>query len=393
MENKGAVAIGVIAGLTVYLAFLGAIVALSIRWSKGILKRKSAPLSEGLTAAGATLVRAGGDQGLYTAVEDEYDLQGTRLFTSTYYASRSLVRNNLRVDGGPFPHVTLFPEGAFERFGKSISLNREVQLGDESFDRAVYIDTAEKSDERVRELLAGPGLREGVRALLAMGFKVQFSLRGVTAFRIDSVYAQSPAPVDVPAVLNALARIVSEAPRFDAATLSPAPNPLRTGYVIAGASVGVGLLIGALGAAASGGTLDPVGPVPFVFGAALWGVFMLVLVAAVRGRSDALQHVLLGALVGVFALPMLGGFGLVALNSALDGAPAERHTATVLRMHRKPLDLHVTSWRPGRDEEAVLTTGAFFQQVKPGDRVEVRVHPGRFGWAWTDRVDAFAAAP
>lgn len=393
MENKTSVAIGVIAGLTVYLAFLGAIIALSIRWSKNILKRKSAPLTDGLAAAGATLVRAGADQGLYTAVEDEYDLQGTRLFTSTYYASRSHVRNNLRVDGGPFPHVTLFPEGAFERFGKSISLNREVQLGDEGFDRAVYIDTAEKSDERVRELLAGPGLREGVRALLAMGFKVQFSLRGVTAFRIDSVYAQSPAPVDVPAVLTALARIVAEAPRFDASTLSPAPNPLRTGYVLAGASVGVGLLIGALGAAASGGTLDPVGPTPFVFGAALWGVFMLGLVAAVRGRSDALQHVLLGAVIGVFALPMLGGFGLLALNSALDGAPAERHAATVLRMHRKPLDLHVTSWRPGRDEEAVLTTGAFFRQVKPGDRVEVRVHPGRFGWAWTDRVDAFAPAP
>ncbi len=393
MENKTSVAIGVIAGLTVYLAFLGAIVALAVRWSKGILKRKSAPLADGLTAAGATLVRAGGDQGLYAAVEDEYDLRGTRLFTSTYYASRSHVRNNLRVDGGPFPHVTLFPEGAFERFGKAISLNREVQVGDEGFDRAVYIDTAEKRDERVRELLAGPGLREGVRALLAMGFKVEFSLRGVTAFRIDSVYAQSPAPVDVPAVLDALARIVAEAPRFDAATLSPTRDPRRWGFVIAGAAVVMGVVLGALGAAANGGTLDPIGPAPFVAGAALWGVAVLALAAAVRGRSDALQVVLVGALVGVFALPMLGGFGLVALNSALDGAPAERHAATVLRMHRKPLDLHVTSWRPGRDEETVLTTGAFFQQVKPGDRVEVRVHPGRFGWAWADRVDAFAPAP
>lgn len=392
MQNNTSVVYGIIGGLVVYGLFLAAIIALSLRWSRNLLANKAAPFTQGLAGAGGALVREGTGGGLYTGREDEYAVGGTRVFLSTHYVSRSLIRNNLRVDAGPFPYVTLYPEGAFERFGKAISLNREVQLGDESFDKSVYVDSTEKSDERVRDLLASRGLRDAVRELLAMGYKVQFSRKGVTAYRIDSVYASGTgADANVAQVVALLGRVVTEAPRFDASTLAPEPMPQRRAFVLVGASLFTGLVV-AMGAIGAGGSaLDSAGgATAFLVGAALWGSFVLALVMAVRGRSDALQIVVTGAVIGVIALPLLGGFGLLALNRLLDGSPAETHTATVLRMHHKEHDLHVTSWRAGHDEERLYTTHTFYEQLHPGDRVVVRVHPGRFGWVWAERVDTLA---
>ncbi|MFO0648435.1 MAG: hypothetical protein U0326_19500 [Polyangiales bacterium] len=393
MHNNGSVIAGIIGGLIVYALFLGAIIYFSLRWSRRILERKAEALAAGLVAAGARFVEHGEPKGLYRGREAAYDLAGRRVFVNAYYVSRSWVRLNFRVEGGPFPWVTLHPEGAFQKLGKSLGISREVQLGDQAFDDSVYIDTVEKSDERVRDVLASEGVRAALRELLGMGFRVQLSSRGVEAYRVEYTMT-SVGEVGAARAVELIARIADEAPRFDAASLSPEPivwNRFIIAAVVGTVFAGAG--IGALAASAGQHTLDggDVGKA-ILLGASLWVAFVVALVITVRGTSRAFSVLVTGAFVGLMVLPVAGGMVLLALNQALDQTPVETHDVTVLRMHRKELDLHVLSWRPGHTEERLHATGAFWRSIQAGDRVRVRVHAGRFGWPWVDRVSERADA-
>ena len=128
-----------------------------------------------------------------------------------------------------------------------------------------------------------------------------------------------------------------------------------------------------------------------LFGTTLWAAFVVGLVFVVRGTSQAFGRLVAGAFVGLLVLPVAGGTALLALNRYLDASPAEERAATILRMHRKEHDLHVLSWRAGHREEVLSTRDAFFRQLQVGDRVRVRVHAGRFGWPWIERVTERAA--
>ncbi len=395
MHNNGSVIAGVIGGLLVYALFLGAIVYFSLRWSRRILERKAEALAAGLVAAGGRFVEHGESKGLYRGREAAYELAGRRVFVNAYYVGRSWVRLNFRVAGGPFPWVTLHPEGAFQKLGKSLGINREVQLGDQAFDDSVYIDTVEKSDERVRDVLARESVRAALRELLGMGFRVQLSSRGVEAYRVE--YAMtSVGEVGAARAVELIARVADEAPRFDAASLTPEPVPWNrfivaamVGTVFAGAGI-VGVAVGAGQHTLDGGDIGKA----ILLGASLWVAFVCALVITVRGTSRAFSTLITGAFVGLMVLPLAGGALLLALNQALDQTPVEIHDVTVLRMHRKELDLHVPSWRPGHTEERLHATGAFWRSIEAGDRVRVRAHAGRFGWPWVERVSERAdAAP
>lgn len=391
MHNKGSVIAGIVGGLIVYAAFMGAIVYAMVQWSRRILERKAEAFASGLVAAGARFVAFGESKGLYRGREVEHELAGRRVFVNAYYVDRSWVRLNLRLEGGPFPWVTLHPEGSFQRLGKALRLNREVQLGDKAFDDAVYLDTVEKTDERVREVLGGEGVRAAVRELLSLGYRVQLSSRGVEAYRVE--YAMKPVgEVGAARAVELLTRIVAEAPRFEASSLEPEPAPFHRRVVLAmGASVGLGVAIGVMGGIGNA-TLESDDVVrAILLGASLWVPFVVALVLLVRGTSQAFARLVGWAVVGLLVLPIAGGTTLLALNQRLDEAPVEERAVTILRMHRKQLDLHVASWREGRREEVLTTQHVFFRQLQVGDRVKVRVHPGRFGWPWIERVTERAA--
>ncbi len=389
MQNSGtSVGIAVGVGLTLYLAFLAGLIALAVRWSRNLLQRKSAALATGLEGAGARLVGQGAQAGLYRGRESEYEFEGRRVFVNAYYVSRSYVRANLRVPTAPLPWVTLYPEGAAQRFGKALGISREVSIGDDAFDRAVYIDAAEKNDDHVRALLAPRAVIEAVRELLSLGCKVQFSPRGVEAFQV--VYSMTPVNGATSArAASLLLRIADHVPRFDPAALTPwrGGRSGAAGALVVGALVACMVLAGAASAAVGGNVLDgaDVGKA-ILLGGGLWVVYVIGLVVAVRGTASAMTRLVAGAFIGLFAVPFGGGMLLVTLNQALDASPAEVHPVTILRMHHKQHDLHVGSWRPGHVEERLRTSHAVFQTLHPGDRVLVRAHPGRFGWPWIEPV-------
>lgn len=383
--------IGIAVGIAVYLAFIGGIAALAFRWSRRILERKRDALGASLASVGGRVVGTAPRGGLYAGRETEYEVQGRRVFVDARYVSRDYVRANVRVEGGPFPYVTLYPEGALQRFGKAISLNREVQLGDDAFDAAVYIDSTEKDDERARALLLAQPVKDTVRQLLAMGFKVQFSARGVEAYQIVfALRGLDGAPTAQ--VASLLAYLAEHAPRSDAAALSPEPSrraPPVVWVALAGVAAGVGLAAGLSGASGSHLLDDSDNGLALLAGLGLWVLAVAGVFLAVRGRSSAISTLLGAALVGLFVLPCFGGMGLAFADRALDRSGGESHWATVRRKHGKHHDLHVTSWRAGRDEETVYTTHTTWEQIQPGDTVRVVVHPGLFGWPWTERVTEF----
>lgn len=386
MHNSGAVIGAVIGGVLAYAAFLGGIIYLSLRWSRRILERKAEAFASDLVAAGARFIQHGESRGLYRGREAEYELGSQRVFVNAYYVSRSSVRLNLRIASGVYPWVTLYPEGALDRLGKSLSLNREVQLGDESFDAAVYIHSTEKSEERVRDLFASEALRGAVRELLAGGYRVQFSSQGVEAYQTQ--YALNKAgEAGAAHAFELLARIANEAPRFEPSTLTPESPPMSNrvlGLAIAAAVFGGAV---AIGVSQGGGLLDSndVGKA-ILLASSLWVVFVAALVPYLRGRSNALQLLVVYGAVGIVGFPAGGGVALLAANRALDAAPAEDHVVTVLRMHERHRDLHTTSWRAGRTEERFVVKRAFLHTLQVGDHVLVRTHPGRFGWPWFEPV-------
>lgn len=387
MQNKEVPVLGLVLGFAAYFAFLGGIIYLAVRWSRSILQRKSDALGASLSAMGARLVGTAERGGLYTGREAEFELAGRRVFVNAYYVSRSFVRVNLRMPAGPMPWVTLYPEGAFQRLGKTLGINREVQLGDAAFDDAVYVDAAEKSDDHVRALLAPPAVRSALRELLALGYKVEFSPKGVAAFQV--IYASMAVDgTHAPQIAAALQRIVDAAPRFEAGALTPARGFFGTGpmaVIAAGVGAGVALMVVGGTMLDRGEALDASAAAPMLAaGGALWVAFVVGLLFAVRGTSSAFAKLLVGAFIGLVTLPAGAAVMLGGLNRALDASPAEVHAVTVRRVYGRSHTLYVDSWRAGRDEEQLTTTHEFFERVHVGNRVEVRVRAGRFGWPWVE---------
>lgn len=386
-SHSASAVFGVAVGVALYAAMIVGLVMLSIRWSRGVLEKKITALSSQLTAAGARLVSQDDKAGLYRGREATYEIAGRRVMVNAYFVSRDFVRANLRVPGRPAPAVTLYPEGALERFGKALRLNREVQLGDDAFDEAVYVDAVERDDERVRALLAPPALREAARELLTLGFKVHFTREGVEAFQV--VYALRPlAELPSARVTQLLTTIVDLVPRFDPDALTPEPARRNFAMIAAlvGAALAGGMIVG--GASASGQQLlDPGATgVAALVGVALWIAAVAAVAMAVRGSSRAMRSLLLGVFVTLFTVAPFGAMMTLGLNRWLDDAPVQTHDAEVLRVVPRAGSVELASWRPDRQVERIAAAASLRATLTAGDRVRVRVHPGRFGWSWAERV-------
>lgn len=390
MNQNPNVVIGVVIGVTLYVAFLGTIIYFSIRWSRRRMEEKAAPLQAALAGAGARFVADGPKGGLYQGQEREYDYGGRRVFVGAWYVSRYHIRANLRVATAErLPWVTIFPEGKVERLGKSIGLNREVQTGEAAFDDIAYVDTIE-DDAPVQRLLADAALRNAVRELITHGYKVQFSERGVEAYEL--VGTAQPVDGSRTAVAVGYLGVIADAlPSFEGMKVKgKALARMSISTVVAVWTwVPAMVLAGVFGGAADE-TLDkgPAFLTCLVFGGACWLAYSLALALSVRGRSYAFRVVLLGALLGLFGVPALSGTALNWLNQRLDTSAAETHAATILRLtyHKSDHYAHVLSWRPGRERERIAVSHAVYGQLRAGQTIQVRVHRGAFGWQWVEKV-------
>lgn len=387
MSNGSNVAGPVVVGVVAYLAVLAAILFFALRWSRRIMEGKLAGTRAALQGLGGRETGQGERGGLYTGTESRWDVGGREVFIKAYYVSRDFVRVNLRLAAGPLPWIVAYPEGAVERFGKKIGLNREVQLGDPTFDDAVYLDTID-TDEQVKRALASPDVRRLILELIGFGYKVQLSARGVEAYQI--VYAMSaPDTSHVHEMIPRLAQLAQSVPSFAGETLRKPPLVQTAVLAFIVACVAGGGVMGAIRNSAPAHTLDPAHQaVAFIgVGGALWLLAMIGVIAAMRGRSNAFRVVLIAAAMGLFTLPLTGGVLSLVINQKLDHSPAENHEVTIRRLARKGREVTVTSWRAGRDFETTTAVYTLFNTLKVGDHVIVSEHPGALGWAWTEVVD------
>lgn len=390
---EGGVIVGVVVGVVAYAAFLTAVIVLATRWSRKLLQAKSDALLRGLPLAKQIGERQ--KPKLYRGAETEYEIDGRRVVLNTYYQNRSWVRASLRIDGGPYPSLTVFPEGGLERFGKAIGLNREVQTGDQAFDELAYLDTWD-SDENVRRVTDSAAVRGAMSELLMLGFKVQLWQKGVEAFQLVRAREPLDGTKAGPAV-QALGRLADALPSFSGLQLAPARTP---GQVAFGLMLVLSWLAGMLLAGALERSIARTlvaGTVALVFilgGGLVWALYVAVLVAMVRGRSYAMRTVLIGGVLAVLGVPVGGGALLLWLNQSLDSSAVVAHPLTVLE-HRKlkkgnGCRLTVQGFQGEPTQQLRVWHSGGDEELAVGSPVTVRSHRGAFGWEWIEPVTADA---
>lgn len=372
-----------------YLAGLFALVRWGVRRAGRMLARRTEGVQTSLTGLGGRVVATRKPLAQWGTPEVETELpDGSRVCVASWYVSRDFTRLNLRVPTPSLPVIVLTREGRIARFSKHLGITREVQLGDPLFDDKVFIHSAEP-DEKVSSMLRSPAMRERVVRALDAGFSVSMGPRGLELFHIALAWKAPSLPLsDAAAMACGIAGalpdvpgpVVTEAPRV------PFPR-------IAFAAMGLGVLAAFSGATAAmlehGATtlLEP-GPDALLAGLALSATLVAVLIALARGRSNSHRIVLGGGAVIVVFGTFFGSVSALWLNEALDDATPESMTLAVLEVHTsgKAHDLHVKSWRPGRNEEYLNGARALLNRYKAGDSVDVRVHGGALGWRWAEIV-------
>jgi hypothetical protein len=387
---------GVIAmfAMLAYLALIGGIIYLLVRRRRRQMAERGALIAQALEAAGARHVGAAPAGGIYRGTEHEYDLGGGRVFTNTYSVNRYYYRVNLRVASDPLPWVTVYAEGAVQRFGKAIGLNREIQTGDQAFDDAAYIDTIEV-DAPVQRVFEGAAVREGVLGLLQLGYKVMLSEKGLEAFRLFShgtdpdVSAMGEAAALLAKIKGGLPRLERESFRGKISFLTARALFVLLGWVpfiiLAGALDGVMHSPGAR-------TLNAGGKGTIVLFAALtaWVLYVALVALRLRGRSYALPVLALMAFFGLLGIPAGGVIAVLSINQGLDGSPGELRVVEVTRVskYKGECRIVVSSWlRPGTTERFPIPC-KHLAHFEPGISVQLREHPGALGMPWIDPIRA-----
>ncbi|MFO0595612.1 MAG: hypothetical protein U0228_09915 [Myxococcaceae bacterium] len=386
--NTG-VAVGVAVGVLAYVALLGLIVFFAVRWSRSILTKKSTVLGAGLEGLGAKKTGEVKRGGLYAGTDVHYEFGGRKVTVNVAYVSRSYVKASVRVDTGPLPYAVLFPEKAVDRFGKVIGLNREVQTGDQAFDDACYVDTSE-DDAVVKRLLESPEVRDDLKKLVSLGYKVCTSERGLELFQI--VYALTPLDAQhLAPALEVLPHLAGKLPSFEGATLK-GPGAFRKyglAWLVFGAMF-AGVMITGAASGASGTTVEGVKLVSLVLGVGglAWVAFNAAVAFAVRGTSNAMRMLLVSAVVTAFGVPSGAGAVAVLLNQSLDGsAPTMREVKVLkLRCRRDSSAVVVDNWVVTGQRLEVHVSKAVCDGAKEGDVLQVPEHPGAFGIVWAERV-------
>ncbi|HEU4532762.1 MAG TPA: hypothetical protein VFS00_01545 [Polyangiaceae bacterium] len=290
------------------------------------------------------------------------------------------------------PRIALRPETAFERFGKRVGLNLEVETGDAAFDRQVYVDSEAPRDD-VAAVLADERVRRGVMALLDAGCaEVAFAEGSHAVAALWPAHLRAPLSPD--SLQDAARHLLSIAEALPPKLPSGAGTPgLRAGglelaYFLLGIAA---LVIGSI----SNAIWTPVGRGMATLAAGLALLTMASLLAfgaaKLKGRSDALPRLCVAA-VGA---SMLGpGFAVAALNVAngcFDSTSVEHPTDLVAAYHgagrSRDHYVKVAPWEGGGRPYEIKVSRSQFDAVRNAPRVLVRVGSGRLGYPWVRSVE------
>lgn len=295
-----------------------------------------------------------------------------------------------RPDTREMPRIVLRREGALDRGGKSLGINREIQLGDAGFDAAVYIET-EAPDAFVRDVLAAPEARAAAHDLVrgpAGGLQLD---EGRLVIRLDAAQLAEPRPDEVHAVLDRLLALAR-------ALTVPKDIPSRA-EIVRRRSVGhiaglAGLWLVAVLVAVMLRPPQVLSWSPIFaalgLGLGLWALVLVVVGLVLRGAADSMRWFVICAVVFLFAVPFAGMKLALLANAGLDrGAETtERRAVTVVDAAETRLLLDIDGLVP--DEPTTRMTVP--KDIAPGTwspgrrSATVVTRPGALGWPWLVEV-------
>jgi hypothetical protein len=303
-------------------------------------------------------------------------------------------RLQLRAQTGPLPELAIGCETGFERFGKRLGLSREVQTGDDAFDRQAYLDTA-LPDEAVHEIAGRQSFRRGVLGLLDAGYSVELGDEGLSATR-NSEVLQDLHPDRLRRGLQDAALAVSELGRLDPRWIAHrAPRwPMVVSITAVGAAL-VGIVTRVTGASTPlSGALENRG---LLWGLAACVVVLPLLILLLRGRSDAFQHLVASGLGLLVALPLWASSGAVIVNSTFDdSAPVVRRTSVLAKEEQRSRGvvrrshsyyIRVQSWAL-QSVPRLEISKALYTSLQRGSPVEIVTRAGFLGQEWIEDVRA-----
>ncbi len=281
------------------------------------------------------------------------------------------------------PDVTFRREDDHDQLAKERGIARELQTGDEEFDRAVYIES-DAPDAHLQTTLASPAVRAAIVKLTNRGLSVRI-LDG-TVKTNDRDRPDCFAEVRVRDIASAL-RVIAGAPR---SLERAAPEP-RSGARVAANFVYVFLPLG-IGLLWLGSSTYPaVAYGNLVFSGVLGAVMVAaaiqpLLTRAVRGRSTSHRE-----LVPLRASSFVGfsvfGIGLaIFLNGALDKSAEWTEAGTVQSASHDNEDgnTSVTIRTPARSLE--ITVSDSKNEVRAGHAATLWLRAGAFGQPWQSRA-------
>ena len=143
------------------------------------------------------------------------------------------------------PRLVVRREGAADRLGKRLQLNREVQTGDKTFDAAAYVESDE-SDRVVQRALGTATVRQCLVALLEAGLQsIEFGPDGVSAVARRAARKGPTEAATARAVVDKLAALAPALLPIDPSEIRK-PGRARGDLLAAASTLAIGLLMAGL---------------------------------------------------------------------------------------------------------------------------------------------------
>lgn len=289
---------------------------------------------------------------------------------------------------------TISREKGTHRFFKGIGISKEIETGDRLFDDEFYIST--NSEDQMQQLLSDEKIREKIRDIFANDFKV-ISYKGrVMETRISPFSPRDD--FDVPMIretserLNDIAKHIPEEGRTYPAAITPDWKIKRIVAITIPLIIELfGILLLIFGLI----KYTPLDKGSVILKGAIYGLPFLALFLPfaffmVKGRSKSHVWLIIISFISLTAFPAMGAGILVFMNGALDNAPAETYTVSVIRKYdtRSDNSIHyhivTESWR-GYSEEDISVNRTVYRATKPNQTImKITTHTGRFGYEWME---------
>lgn len=279
--------------------------------------------------------------------------------------------------------LALRPRTAADDTGERLGMNRIVRLGDEAFDRAVYVESDAPLDA-LHATLASSAQRDAILELLSQHDGLLFLQTDGTLQLTRARHAgEGSQEAALARQIELLDTFVQRLPPF-CPSRRPAAASLAEGCtfaVMGGAlSLGLGALVAIVKWDLFGSALTLASMGTGLLVALLLWPLLLVLHRGLASGWSSLKLCWLFSLIG----GICGGVGCGrVINCGFDSAPATVHQVELIKVSQQQTkgrpSYHATvrSWRPGRETESVRLT-----HDTKAKRLAIATKPGRLGGEW-----------